>query len=81
MVVGKLHLLSLLLEPLKMLFLQLMTSCNECYMQMKPEFFKCSMSWAQTLAIVGGRHLKDLKHMCELPWVDVSEQMAALFVD
>lgn len=61
MVVGKLHLISLLLEPLRMLFLQLMTSCNECYMQMKPEFFECSVSWAQTLAIVGGRYLKDLK--------------------
>ena len=64
MVVGKLHLLSLLLETLRMLFLQLKTSCNEYYMQMKREFFECSMSWAQTLAPVVGRHLKDLKaHM------------------
>lgn len=64
MEVDKLHLLSLLLEPLIMLFLQLITSCNEGYMQMKREFLECSMSWALILAIIVDRHLKNFKTQC-----------------
>lgn len=51
-VVGKLHLLSLLLEPLVMPLVQQITYCNEFYMPMKWEFFECSISWAQILAII-----------------------------
>lgn len=56
MEVDKLHLLSLLLEPLMTLFLQLITSCNEGYMQTKREFLECSMNWAPILAIAVDRH-------------------------
>lgn len=52
-------------------------------MQMKREFLECSMSWAQIRAISVDRHLKVLKAywMSEsYLGIDLSEQMAALFV-
>lgn len=60
MEVDKLHLLSLLLEPLMMLFLQLITSCNEGYMQMKRGFLECTLSWAPILTLTVDRHLENL---------------------
>lgn len=59
--------------------LQLITFCNEYYMQTKWEFLECSTSWAQSLWFLTDTW-RISRRMYELPWLDLNGWMVAWFV-